>query len=214
MNKRIIAAAMILVLLVIAVPLGYAQENSLFDISMEMISNVHTLAGDEYLFTFYIASGHTEYLPAIAESDCTDFRSAYSIKMPLLGLIFLVSDYFLFSDYSKLSKPGMAKATQAVMGYGNHWNSTKGAQAITECAVTTWTYSYAKPEGFTECSWLVDCGGKAYCIAFYNSGENIITASAMPVFLGEDETIETVVEYFKQQSPLMVFTQEYPASQK
>ncbi|MGI6174407.1 MAG: hypothetical protein ACOYI8_11025 [Christensenellales bacterium] len=205
MKKCLSLLAVLLVLCIFGGSIAVAEEDPLLAISMEMVANVHALASDAGYMGMYGFMSDQEYIPTFAEADCADLRQAYSLKIPGVNLLMLLA------GGTKMSEAGRIKAKRTLYSsLSSYWNGSKGSSAMTDATLLTWSHSYAAPEGFGDCAWLVDCSGAIYHIAFVETGENIITATASPIFLDEGETIDTVLESFREQNPTLSLSQIYP----
>ena len=170
----------------------------LLNIAWEIASGVHELAGDEVFIDAYMSMPSYEYLPDIANSDFSDLRYAARIDLPenaILGLINLAM--------GKVTPTGRAKmASNLLTSIPTMWNGRQSAQAISEMTIVSWSRAYPMPENFSPCAILLDCGGIAYWVSFSEAGEGIMSASGMPILLGENESVSDFIQNFTDEFPL------------
>ena len=172
-------------------------DDPLLNIAWEIASGVHELAGDELFINAYMSMMTCQFLPRIAESDFSDLNSAVRIVLPekaFLGAINLA--------YVGVSPTGRAKmASNLLTSIPTLWNG-QSAQAIPEMTIVSWSRAYPMPENFSPCAILLDCGGIAYWVSFSEAGEGIMSASGMPILLGEDESVSDFIQNFTDEFPL------------
>lgn len=187
------------------------SDDPLLNIAMNMIVNIHTLAGDDQYFEMYGLS-EPEYSPIIAETDPRDLRAIYQITLPD-GLMKIVMGIgFDLSDAARERATG----TMAV-SISNLWNGSRGNQALAEQSCLQWSRPYLAPENFEPCTWLMDCGGALYWASFVQSNEGIMTVDVSPMFLNEGEDINTALEYLHSINdevlPMIGIAQIWPESE-
>lgn len=185
-------------------PVDYGDP--LLNIAMEMVWGVHELAGDENYHSMMMGNTDHSFLPGIAATDCTDLRSAQRIE---IGASFIMIVANMFGG--RLSPTGNAavKASTPSMFY-SMWNGNQGALALSEQAICTWERTFLAPENFSSCEMLLDCGGALYWVAFAETGDGIITVTAAPLFMRNDNTVEDIFDSANEIIPILRPEQIYP----
>ena len=82
----------------------------------------------------------------------------------------------------------------------------RGSTALTCRSYLTWSRCYAEPADFRNCYWIVSCGDAVIGISFIETGDNIITATASPMFLEEGETLDTIRDFIRESSPTVLIS--------
>lgn len=182
-------------------------DDPMMNIAMELIFDVHAVANDENYLSL-MTSAKLEYCPALAATDPYDLRSIHRIVIPGAALKVLVG---FGMDLSPAAMSRMNRAIATVVP--SLWSGDMGEQAMMECVLLQWSKPYPMPEGFSPCSWLVDCGGALYWIGFEQSSEDIITAHISPVWLAEGETLEDKLAYFDPMPGLIPVRQIWPPAE-
>ena len=190
-----------------AAPEAPAYDDPLLNIAMDMIENIHTLAGDAAFFELYGVS-HTEYAPRLAAADPKDLRGVYNISMPD-GLLKLALGFA--ADLTPAAEARAAGRLSDV--FGSLWNGDKGSQALAEVSVLQWSRPYLSPEGFAPCTWIIDCGGALYWASFTQSNEGIMTVSVSPLLLDEGEDFGDVEAYLNERIQMVGVRQIWPESE-
>ena len=185
-------------------PVDYGDP--LLNIAMELVWGVHELAGDENYHSVMMSDIDRSFLPGIAATDCTDLRSAQRIEIGAsLGMI--VANMYGGS----LSPTGNAAAAASIPRMlSSMWNGRQGALASSEQVLCTWERTFLAPENFSNCAMLLDCGGAFYWVAFAETGDGIITVSAAPLFMRNDNTVEEIFDSANEIIPILYPEQIYP----
>lgn len=182
-------------------------DDPMMNIAMELIFDVHAVANDENYLSLSTTM-ELEYIPALAATDPYDLRSIHRIVIPEAALKVLVG-FDMDLSPAAMSRVNRMIATEVP----SQWNRKMDFAALAEYALLVWSKPYPMPEGFSPCSWLVDCGGALYWIGFEQSGEDIITAHISPVWLAERETLEDKLAYFDPLPDLISVQQIWPPAE-
>lgn len=185
-------------------PVDYGDP--LLNIAMELVWGVHELAGDENYHSVMMSDIDRSFLPGIAATDCTDLRSAQRIEIGAsLGMI--VANMYGGS----LSPTGNAAVAASIPNmFSSIWNANHGTLALSELVLCSWGRTFLAPENFSNCAMLLDCGGAFYWVAFAETGNGIISASAAPLFMRNDNTVEDIFDSANEFIPILRPEQIYP----
>ena len=207
--KKQIAVILCLLMLTAAVSVPAAAEgNPLLPYAMEMIANLHELAGDEiYLNTMTVGTG-LSLSEALAATDCGDFRCGYQL---IMQEILLEPNLNLQIDYNEMSEPGKKAVSGMILNTApNLWNTKKSDAALIQSSILSCGGIFAEPEGFEKCMMIMDCGGALYCVSFTECAEGFISGRVSPLFTGEGETADTVLQFIVSMMPLFIVTPVVP----
>lgn len=179
--KRLIC--LVLVLLCLTSVSFAEEENRYLDIAGELAKCVGILAKDTG-YQSLVAAPHFEGLEEMAQADFETVISAYSIKIPEMKLFrFLlgISEEETMEDFS-----WEYMCSQAPMSVLNIYIGRLGAEALAMSSMLRYARTYEMPEGFEPCIILLEMDGAMVGTGFAKTGENTITASAVPFLSSED----------------------------
>ena len=198
--KRMFAAAVALVLF--CTGLAFAQEETQEDdwyleTASELARCVGELAGDE-AYMQMMTSNPFDILAPLQEADFASVTGAWRIRIGE-GMISLMGTLDGMSQTGRESLN--SKMPSAIL---NQWNAYVSAEAVAASAMLAYMRTYSMPEDFEQCALLLRFDGAQVGVAFMQTGEDTITATAYPLFLAEDSTLEESIEAIAQGDvPLM-----------
>lgn len=207
--KKVISVLLCLLMLTAAVSVPAAAEgNPLLPYAMEMIANLHELAGDEIYLNAMTVGTDLSLTDALAATDCGDFRCGYLLTVQEI----LLEPYLnLQIDYDGMSEPGKKAVSSMILNTApNQWNAQKPEAALIQSSILSCGGIFAEPEGFEKCMMIIDCGGALYCVSFTECAEGFISGRVSPLFTGEGETAETALQYIFAVMPLFIITPVTP----
>lgn len=184
--KKLIALALAALLLAGA---ALAEEDDWYlDTAKALAARVGELAGDD-AFLELNAAAEIEGLDALRGVDFQTPAAGWRIEWTAIGDLML-------SLYSAVELDGLSDAgrerVEQIMGQSllSSANAQQGAEWLAIASVLTYGKTFAMPEGFEPCVYLLQFDGAAVGVAFVQTGEETITASAMPVAMGEAASAE------------------------
>lgn len=207
--KKAISVLLCLLMLTAAVSVPAAAEgNPLLPYAMEMIADLHELAGDEIYLNAMMVDADFSLADALAATDCSDFRCGYQLTVQEI----LLEPYLnLQIDYNEMSEPGKKAVSGMILNTAsNQWNARKSTTALALSGILSCGGIFAEPEGFEKCMMIIDCGGALYCVSFTECAEGFISGRMSPLFTGEGETVETVLQFIVAMMPLFIVTPVTP----
>lgn len=198
--KRMFAAAVALALF--CTGLAFAQEETQEDdwyleTASELARCVGELAGDE-AYMQMMTSNPFDILAPLQEADFASVTGAWRIRIGE-GMISLMGTLDGMSQTGRESLN--SKMPSAIL---NQWNAYVSAEAVAASAMLAYMRTYSMPEDFEQCALILRFDGAQVGVAFMQTGEDTITATAYPLFLAEDSTLEESIEAISQGDvPLM-----------
>ncbi len=198
--KRMFAAAVALVLF--CTGLAFAQEETQEDdwyleTASELARCVGELAGDE-AYMQMMTSNPFDILAPLQEADFASVTGAWRIRIGE-GMISLMGTLDGMSQTGRESLN--SKMPSAIL---NQWNAYVSAEAVAASAMLAYMRTYSMPEDFEQCALILRFDGAQVGVAFMQTGEDTITATAYPLFLAEDSSLEESIEAISQGDvPLM-----------
>lgn len=198
--KRMFAAAVALALF--CTGLAFAQEETQEDdwyleTASELARCVGELAGDE-AYMQMMTSNPFDILAPLQEADFASVTGAWRIRIGE-GMISLMGTLDGMSQTGRESLN--SKMPSAIL---NQWNAYVSAEAVAASAMLAYTRTYSMPEDFEQCALILRFDGAQVGVAFMQTGEDTITATAYPLFLAEDSSLEESIEAISQGDvPLM-----------
>ena len=198
--KRMFAAAVALALF--CTGLAFAQEETQEDdwyleTASELARCVGELAGDE-AYMQMMTSNPFDILAPLQEADFASVTGAWRIRIGE-GMISLMGTLDGMSQTGRESLN--SKMPSAIL---NQWNAYVSAEAVAASAMLAYMHTYSMPEDFEQCALILRFDGAQVGVAFMQTGEDTITATAYPLFLAEDSSLEESIEAISQGDvPLM-----------
>ena len=198
--KRMFAAAVALALF--CTGLAFAQEETQEDdwyleTASELARCVGELAGDE-AYMQMMTSNPFDILAPLQEADFASVTGAWRIRIGE-GMISLMGTLDGMSQTGRESLN--SKMPAAIL---NQWNAYGSADAVAASAMLAYMRTYSMPEDFEQCALILRFDGAQVGVAFMQTGEDTITATAYPLFLAEDSSLEESIEAISQGDvPLM-----------
>ena len=198
--KRMFAAAVALALF--CTGLAFAQEETQEDdwyleTASELARCVGELAGDE-AYMQMMTSNPFDILAPLQEADFASVTGAWRIRIGE-GMISLMGTLDGMSQTGRESLN--SKMPSAIL---NQWNAYVSAEAVAASAMLAYMRTYSMPEDFEQCALILRFDGVQVGVAFMQTGEDTITATAYPLFLAEDSSLEESIEAISQGDvPLM-----------
>ena len=198
--KRMFAAAVTLALF--CTGLAFAQEETQEDdwyleTASELARCVGELAGDE-AYMQMMTSNPFDILAPLQEADFASVTGAWRIRIGE-GMISLMGTLDGMSQTGRESLN--SKMPSAIL---NQWNAYVSAEAVAASAMLAYMRTYSMPEDFEQCALILRFDGAQVGVAFMQTGEDTITATAYPLFLAEDSSLEESIEAISQgDAPLM-----------
>lgn len=198
--KRMFAAAVALALF--CTGLAFAQEETQEDdwyleTASELARCVGELAGDE-AYMQMMTSNPFDILAPLQEADFASVTGAWRIRIGE-GMISLMGTLDGMSQTGRESLN--SKMPSAIL---NQWNAYVSAEAVAASAMLAYMRTYSMPEDFEQCALILRFDGAQVGVAFMQTGEDTITATAYPLFLAEDSSLEESIEAISQGDvPLM-----------
>lgn len=185
-----------------------AEENPLLPYAMELIADLHELAGDGIYLNAMTVGTDLSPADALAATDCGDFRCGYQLTVQEI----LLEPYLnLQTDYDGMSGQGKKTVSGMILNTApNQWNARKSTAALALSSILSCGGIFAEPEGFEKCMMIIDCGGALYCVSFTECAEGFISGRVSPLFTGEGETAETALQYIFAVMPLFIITPVTP----
>lgn len=177
-----------------------SHEDWYLDAAFELAGEVGELAQDEaYLQTIFTAVASDGVLEALAVADYSVLKGAYRLELmdaeDFSAVIGLTSG-------GRLSDAGQRKIEQQLPSYAlNGYGGTKGAQAIAIMAGLTTSRTYGMPEDFEPCLYILGFDGANVGVGFSKTGEDTITATAMPIPDAEPVELDDLARQFRQYCP-------------
>lgn len=189
--KRIFAMLLVLVLVLCAGAQAAEVSDWYLETAKEMALCVGELARDK-AYQKTKSDEDFEIIAPLREADFADVRSAWRFET-------YPADFWMMLMGASMKEGKLSAAGQRVceaeipqMLVIQH-NSALGATALAATTILTYERSYIMPEDFSPCVIALELNGAAVAVAFAQTGEDTITATACPLFHGEDETdAETV----------------------
>ena len=198
--KRMFAAAVTLALF--CTGLAFAQEETqegdwYLETAGELARCVGELAGDE-AYMQMMTSNPFDILAPLQEADFASVTGAWRIRIGE-GMISLMGTLDGMSQTGRESLN--SKMPSAIL---NQWNAYVSAEAVAASTMLAYTRTYSMPEDFEQCALILRFDGAQVGVAFMQTGEDTITATAYPLFLAEDSSLEESIEAISQGDvPLM-----------
>ena len=198
--KRMFAVALALSLF--CTGLAFAQEETQEDdwyleTASELARCVGELAGDE-AYMQMMTSNPFDILAPLQEADFASVTGAWRIRIGE-GMISLMGTLDGMSQTGRESLN--SKMPSAIL---NQWNAYVSAEAVAASAMLAYMRTYSMPEDFEQCALILRFDGAQVGVAFMQTGEDTITATAYPLFLAEDSSLEESIEAISQGDvPLM-----------
>ena len=198
--KRMFAAAVALALF--CTGLAFAQEETQEDdwyleTASELARCVGELAGDE-AYMQMMTSNPFDILAPLQEADFASVTGAWRIRIGE-GMISLMGTLDGMSQTGRESLN--SKMPSAIL---NQWNAYVSAEAVAASTMLAYMRTYSMPEDFEQCALILQFDGAQVGVAFMQTGEDTITATAYPLFLAEDSSLEESIEAISQgDAPLM-----------
>ena len=198
--KRMFAAAVALALF--CTGLAFAQEETQEDdwyleTASELARCVGELAGDE-AYMQMMTSNPFDILAPLQEADFASVAGAWRIRIGE-GMISLMGT---LDEMSQTGRESLnSKMPSAIL---TQWNAYVSAEAVVASTMLAYTRTYSMPEDFEQCTLILQFDGAQVGVAFMQTGEDTITATAYPLFLAEDSSLEESIEAISQGDvPLM-----------
>lgn len=198
--KRMFAVALALSLF--CTGLAFAQEEMqegdwYLETAGELARCVGELAGDE-AYMQMMTSNPFDILAPLQEADFTSVLGAWRMKIGE-GMISLMGS---LNGMSQTGRESLNSKMPSVIL--NQWNAYVSVEAVAASTMLAYTRTYSMPEDFEQCALILQFDGAQVGVAFMQTGEDTITATAYPLFLAEDSTLEESIEAISQgDAPLM-----------
>ena len=198
--KRMFAAAVALALF--CTGLAFAQEETQEDdwyleTASELARCVGELAGDE-AYMQMMTSNPFDILAPLQEADFASVTGAWRIRIGE-GMISLMGT---LNGMSQTGRESLNSKMPSVIL--NQWNAYVSVEAVAASTMLAYTRTYSMPEDFEQCALILQFDGAQVGVAFMQTGEDTITATAYPLFLAEDSSLEESIEAISQGDvPLM-----------
>ena len=198
--KRMFAAAVALALF--CTGLAFAQEETQEDdwyleTASELARCVGELAGDE-AYMQMMTSNPFDILAPLQEADFASVTGAWRIRIGE-GMISLMGS---LNGMSQTGRESLNSKMPSVIL--NQWNAYVSVEAVAASTMLAYTRTYSMPEDFEQCALILQFDGAQVGVAFMQTGEDTITATAYPLFLAEDSSLEESIEAISQGDvPLM-----------
>lgn len=198
--KRMFAVALALSLF--CTGLAFAQEETqesdwYLETASELAQCVGELAGDE-AYMQMMTSNPFDILAPLQEADFTSVLGAWRMRIGE-GMISLMGSLNGMSQTGRESLN--SKMPSAIL---NQWNAYVSTEAVAASAMLAYTRTYSMPEDFEQCALILQLDGAQVGVAFMQTGVDTITATAYPLFLAEDSSLEESIKAISQGDvPLM-----------
>lgn len=159
-------------------------DDPLINIAMELIFNMHELAGDEAYWAHRDLES-VEHITNLASTDPTDLRSIHRIHLSdELG----ETRMRINKDNTNAAYKRMQVELASELFILS--NIICGPASMDEASALHWTEAYTAPENFEPCCWIVNCGGALYGINFMQGNDNIMIVSIDVLWLRDSMSIE------------------------
>lgn len=190
MKKRLISILMIACLLVASC---VAEGGNWYaDTSLELARCLGELVRDEAYLKLYTSS--EEVRAAMEPLKSADFGRVRNQYLVDLSGDLLLKLNEVFGDGEELDAGGLSdcgmerlRATLPASIAGA-MNASQGATCIAAASILSFSRSYPMPEAFSPCLILLEADGAAVCVAFAQTGEGVVTATANPLFPPEGKS--------------------------
>lgn len=185
--KKVLAGMLALMLLLGGVAL--AEEDGYLNNAMTLAGKVGELARDD-VYQDSMSGMSFDCIEALKEADFTELKSAWRCEFPSENVLrtFIATD-----ESADISEAGMERLlTSLPLAVLTMYNGRQSQEAIASASILTYTRTYRMTEGFEPSIYLLELEGAMVGVAFSATGEDTITASAMPVFIGEGQNVEQV----------------------
>ena len=198
--KRMFAVTLALALF--CTGLAFAQEETqegdwYLETASELAQCVGELAGDE-AYMQMMTSNPFDILAPLQEADFASVTGAWRIRIGE-GMISLMGT---LDGMSQTGRESLNSKMPSVIL--NQWNAYVSVEAVAASTMLAYTRTYSMPEDFEQCALILQFDGAQVGVAFMQTGEDTITATAYPLFLAEDSTLEESIEAISQgDAPLM-----------
>ena len=200
--KRMFAAAVALVLF--CTGLAFAQEETQEDdwyleTASELARCVGELAGDE-AYMQMMTSNPFDILAPLQEADFTSVAGAWRLAVDESA--FSQADGLDWDGMTAIGRDALLSKLPSVLL--TQWNAYVSTEAVAASTMLAYMRTYSMPEDFEQCALILRFDGAQVGVAFMQTGEDTITATAYPLFLAEDSSLEESIEAISQGDvPLM-----------
>ena len=200
--KRMFAAAVALALF--CTGLAFAQEETqegdwYLETASELARCVGELAGDE-AYMQMMTSNPFDILAPLQEADFTSVAGAWRLAVDESA--FSQADGLDWDGMTAIGRDALLSKLPSVLL--TQWNAYVSTEAVAASAMLAYTRTYSMPEDFEQCALILRFDGAQVGVAFMQTGEDTITATAYPLFLAEDSSLEESIEAISQGDvPLM-----------
>ncbi len=188
--KRIVALALALLLALAGAALAEeAQGDWYMETAGALAIGVGALAGDE-AYLGAMSGNAFESLEALRQADFASVQGAWKIAISeeALGQM----DGW---DWNGMTKTGretlLSRLPVALL---TQWNAYAGAEAIAASSLLAYGQTYAMPADFAQCAIVLQLDGAQVGVAFMQTGEDTVTATAYPLFKVGEATLEEMLE--------------------
>ena len=124
-----------------------------------------------------MTSNPFDILAPLQEADFASVTGAWRIRIGE-GMISLMGTLDGMSQTGRESLN--SKMPSAIL---NQWNAYVSAEAVAASTMLAYTRTYSMPEDFEQCALILRFDGAQVGVAFMQTGEDTITATAYPLFL-------------------------------
>lgn len=204
--KKLLALLMAALMLTGA---AFAEEDDWYlDTAEELAACVGELAGDE-AYQQLVSGLEFEELDALKGVDYTAPQAAWRIEWSAAGdLLFALYSAVETGDLSDAGRDCIDQAMARSLFLGA--NSTESANWVAVSGMLTYSRTYVMPEDFQTCFYLLEFDGALVGVAFSQTGDETITATAQPVSLA----VQGVGEWMHTLTPFLFSCEQVMGAQE
>lgn len=185
--KRWLAA--LLALMLLAMGTAVADEDGYLSDARTLAEKVGELARDE-AYQDNMTGADFDCIEALKEADFSALKNAWRCDIPAESLMRMLTE-----AGGTLSEAGMERLMALLPStILTMYNSRQGTESVAASSILTYACTYRMSEGFEPCLYVLELEGALVGVMFTATGEDTITATAMPIFPGEGQGAEQVID--------------------
>ena len=194
--KRLIAGVIVLLLCGAAL----ADGDWYLDNGMMLAEKVGELARDD-VYLSSMGGMSFECIDWLKNADFTVLKSAWRCEIPGEDAIRTI-----VGSEAVLSEAGMEKMWRMLpSAVPTMFNAKQGTEAVAASSILTYSRTDQMAEGFVLCIYILELEDAMVCAAFDATGEDTITAFALPIFFEEGLSVEQVIDGFSMEELSLSF---------
>ena len=196
--KRLISGVIVLMLLLCGAAL--AEEDRYLRDGLELAQKVGELARDD-VYVSSVTTMKLECIELLKKADFTILKSAWRCDIPGEKVIRAI-----VGSGAVLSETGMEQMWRMLpSAVPSMYNARQGVEAVAASSILTYSRTYQMAEDFAPCIYVLELEGAAVCVAFDATGEDTITAFALPIFFENGLSVEQVIDGFSMEEMPLTF---------